>query len=138
MEYFQQGNKSEEMAGKSSQSVKASHRFTHSSRCFLIPLNSSSPDLSLSPQSRPSRMSGGDYRRRGFDRKDSKISKKQKLILSAEEKLESKLGYDLFSEGEKRLGWLLTFSSVSIDFTYTHSCVFALQFQLELKQLNLT
>lgn len=65
-------------------------------------------------------MSGGDYRRRGFDRKDSKISKKQKLILSAEEKLESKLGYDLFTEGDKRLGWLLTFSSVSIDITYTH------------------
>ncbi|KAK1354606.1 DNA polymerase epsilon catalytic subunit [Heracleum sosnowskyi] len=71
-------------------------------------------------------MSGGDYRRRGFDRKDSKISKKQKLILSAEEKLESKLGYDLFTEGDKRLGWLLTFSSSSWEDEETrkvYSCV---------------
>jgi DNA polymerase epsilon subunit 1 len=32
---------------------------------------------------------------------------------TAEEELESKLGFDLFTEGDKRLGWLLTFSSVS-------------------------
>ena len=54
----------------------------------------------------------GDNRRR-VDRKDTRISKKQKLILSAEEKLETKLGFDLFTEGEKRLGWLLTFATVS-------------------------
>lgn len=54
----------------------------------------------------------GDNRRRA-DRKDTRISKKQKLILSTEEKLETKLGFDLFTEGEKRLGWLLTFSTVS-------------------------
>ena len=35
------------------------------------------------------------------------------MIRSAEEELEAKLGFDLFSEGEKRLGWLLTFASVS-------------------------
>ncbi|MFS7937449.1 putative DNA-directed DNA polymerase [Helianthus anomalus] len=53
-----------------------------------------------------------DNRRRG-DRRDTKISKKQKLILSADEKLESKFGFDVFTEGDKRLGWLLTFTSVS-------------------------
>lgn len=53
-----------------------------------------------------------DNRRRG-DRRDTKISKKQKLILSADEKLESKFGFDVFTEGGKRLGWLLTFTSVS-------------------------
>lgn len=57
-------------------------------------------------------MNGGDNRRR--DRRDLRSSKKQKkLIRSAEEELESKLGFDLFSEGEKRLGWLLTIASVS-------------------------
>ncbi|XP_051120943.1 DNA polymerase epsilon catalytic subunit A-like [Andrographis paniculata] len=56
-------------------------------------------------------MNGGDYRRR--DRRDSRISKKQKLILNAEEQLESRLGFDLFTEGERRLGWLLTFASSS-------------------------
>ena len=55
-------------------------------------------------------MNGSDNRRR--DRRDTRISKKQKLILSAEEQLESKLGFDLFTEGDKRLGWLLTFASV--------------------------
>lgn len=62
-------------------------------------------------------MNGGDNRRRDQwdSRRDSRISKKQKLILSAEEKLESKLGFDLFNEGEKRLGWLLTFASVSLS-----------------------
>jgi DNA polymerase epsilon subunit 1 len=53
---------------------------------------------------------------RKWDRKDNRISKKQKLINTAEEELEAKLGFDIFSEGEKRLGWLLTFSSVSIKF----------------------
>ncbi|TYH16062.1 hypothetical protein ES288_A05G088900v1 [Gossypium darwinii] len=55
-------------------------------------------------------MNGGDNRRP--DRRDLWRSKKQKLIRSAEEELESKLGFDLFTEGEKRLGWLLTFASV--------------------------
>ncbi|KAL6577446.1 DNA polymerase epsilon catalytic subunit A [Orobanche minor] len=69
-------------------------------------------------------MNNGDYRRR--DRKDTWISKKQKLILNAEEQLESKLGFDLFTEGDKRLGWLLTFASSSWEDRETHkvySCV---------------
>lgn len=53
----------------------------------------------------------GEGRRR--DRRDPRSSKKQKLIRSAEEELESKFGFDLFSEGDKRLGWLLTSSPVS-------------------------
>lgn len=57
---------------------------------------------------------GGDGWRR--DRRDTRISKKQKLILNAEELLESKLGFDLFTEGDKRLGWLLTFASVRLAF----------------------
>ncbi|KAL4591685.1 hypothetical protein LXL04_004655 [Taraxacum kok-saghyz] len=67
----------------------------------------------------------GDNRRR-VDRKDTRISKKQKLILSAEEKLETKLGFDLFTEGEKRLGWLLTFATSSWedqDTQKVYSCV---------------
>lgn len=51
--------------------------------------------------------------RRRWDRQDGRRTKKQKLIRSAEEELEAKLGYDLFSEGDKRLGWLLTFASVT-------------------------
>lgn len=68
-------------------------------------------------------MNAGDFRKQDY-RRDSRISKKQKLILTAEEKLESKLGYDLFTEGDKRLGWLLTFASVS------HFSLFTLQFPL--------
>ncbi|KAI3783594.1 hypothetical protein L1987_42678 [Smallanthus sonchifolius] len=66
-----------------------------------------------------------DNRRRGGFR-DAKISKKQKLILSADEKLESKFGFDVFTEGEKRLGWLLTFTSSSWedqDTQKVYSCV---------------
>ncbi|KAL0460774.1 UNVERIFIED_CONTAM: DNA polymerase epsilon catalytic subunit A [Sesamum latifolium] len=69
-------------------------------------------------------MNGTDNRRR--DRRDTRISKKQKLILNAEEQLESKLGFDVFTEGEKRLGWLLTFASSSWEDQETHkvySCV---------------
>ncbi|KAI5666605.1 hypothetical protein M9H77_16458 [Catharanthus roseus] len=69
-------------------------------------------------------MNGSDHRR--WDRRDTRISKKQKLILNAEEQLESKLGFDLFTEGDKRLGWLLTFSSSSWEDQETHrvySCV---------------
>ncbi|KAK8480739.1 hypothetical protein V6N11_073191, partial [Hibiscus sabdariffa] len=69
-------------------------------------------------------MNGGDRR---LDRRDLRRSKKQKnLIRSAEEELESKLGFDLFSEGEKRLGWLLTFASSSVedsDAGKVYSCV---------------
>lgn len=53
----------------------------------------------------------GEGRRR--DRRDPRSSKKQKLIRTAEEERESKFGFDLFSEGDKRLGWLLTSSPVS-------------------------
>ncbi|XP_061359270.1 DNA polymerase epsilon catalytic subunit A-like [Gastrolobium bilobum] len=66
----------------------------------------------------------GDGRRR--DWKGTRISKKQKLIRNAEEELEAKLGFDNFSEGEKRLGWLLTFASSSSEDEDTHkeySCV---------------
>ncbi|KAI3461306.1 hypothetical protein Pfo_017969 [Paulownia fortunei] len=69
-------------------------------------------------------MNGGDNWRR--DRRDTRISKKQKLILNTEEQLESKLGFDLFTEGDKRLGWLLTFSSSSWEDREAHkvySCV---------------
>ncbi|KAK8967425.1 DNA polymerase epsilon catalytic subunit A [Platanthera guangdongensis] len=51
---------------------------------------------------------------------------KQKLRLSAEEVLESKLGFDLFTEGEKRLGWLLTLAPSSWEDQDTqkiYSCV---------------
>ncbi|KAF7823259.1 DNA polymerase epsilon catalytic subunit A-like [Senna tora] len=68
-------------------------------------------------------MSGGSRR---WDRRDPRRSKKQKLIRNAEEELESKLGFDLFSEGEKRLGWLLNFSPSSWEDEDTHkvySCV---------------
>ncbi|CAH9070869.1 unnamed protein product [Cuscuta europaea] len=67
---------------------------------------------------------GGDSRWR--ERRDTRISKKQKLILNAEELLESKLGFDLFTVGDKRLGWLLTFASSSWEDQETHkvySCV---------------
>ncbi|RWV88938.1 hypothetical protein BHE74_00048220 [Ensete ventricosum] len=40
---------------------------------------------------------------------------KQKHRLNAEEVLERKLGFDLFAEGDKRLGWLLTFSPSKFD-----------------------
>ncbi|KAI8552261.1 hypothetical protein RHMOL_Rhmol06G0253100 [Rhododendron molle] len=49
----------------------------------------------------------GEGRRRGGgggDQRDLRLSKQQKLILTAEEQLESKLGFDLFSEGDRRLG----------------------------------
>lgn len=54
----------------------------------------------------------GDNRR--WDRKDSRRSNTQKVVKTAEDELESKLGFGLFSEGETRLGWLLTFASVSL------------------------
>jgi DNA polymerase epsilon subunit 1 len=47
-------------------------------------------------------------------------------VNTAEDELESKLGFGLFSEGETRLGWLLTFSSSSWEDRDTgkvYSCV---------------
>ncbi|XP_062083133.1 DNA polymerase epsilon catalytic subunit A-like isoform X2 [Humulus lupulus] len=66
----------------------------------------------------------GDARK--WDRRDFRNSKKQKFIRSAEEELEAKLGFDIFSEGDKRLGWLLTFASSSSedqDTRKVYSCV---------------
>lgn len=54
----------------------------------------------------------GDARRRDL-RDFGRSSKKQKLIRNSEEELDLKFGFDLFTEGDKRLGWLLTFASVS-------------------------
>ncbi|OIT28308.1 PREDICTED: DNA polymerase epsilon catalytic subunit A-like [Nicotiana attenuata] len=68
---------------------------------------------------------GGDNRRRDW-RDTTRISKKQKLILSSEEQLECKLGFDVFTEGDKRLGWLLTLASSSWEDQETrkvYSCV---------------
>ncbi|XP_050369951.1 DNA polymerase epsilon catalytic subunit A-like [Argentina anserina] len=70
-------------------------------------------------------MSGYDSRKR--DRQNSWSSKKQqKLARTADEDLESRLGFDLFSQGETRLGWLLTFASSSCedqDTRKVYSCV---------------
>ncbi|KOM50575.1 hypothetical protein LR48_Vigan08g140200 [Vigna angularis] len=55
----------------------------------------------------------GDGRRR--DRRDTRAPKKRKLNRNPEDELEAKLGFDLFSEGEKRLGWLLTLASSSVQ-----------------------
>lgn len=53
----------------------------------------------------------GESRKR--ERRDSWNFRRQKQQQrSAEEELESKLGFDLFSEGDKKLGWLLTFAPV--------------------------
>lgn len=60
----------------------------------------------------------GDNRR--WDRKDSRRSNTQKVVKTAEDELESKLGFGLFSEGETRLGWLLTFASVSLHRTLSY------------------
>ncbi|CAA0178621.1 unnamed protein product [Arabidopsis thaliana] len=79
----------------------------------------------------------GDNRRR--DRKDTRWSKKPKVVNTAEDELESKLGFGLFSEGETRLGWLLTFSSSSWEDRDTgkvYSCVdlyFVTQDKMELE-----
>ncbi|KAG0453682.1 hypothetical protein HPP92_024986 [Vanilla planifolia] len=66
---------------------------------------------------------GGRRRERSNSRRNAS---KQKLRFSAEEALESKLGFDQFTEGEKRLGWLLTLAPSSWenqDTFKTHSCV---------------
>ncbi|OAY51429.1 DNA polymerase epsilon catalytic subunit A [Manihot esculenta] len=67
----------------------------------------------------------GDARRRDL-RDFGRSSKKQKLIRNSEEELDLKFGFDLFTEGDKRLGWLLTFASSSWEDQETrkvHSCV---------------
>lgn len=51
---------------------------------------------------------GGNWRRSG-----SAKAKEQRLRLGAEELLESRLGFAPYTDGERRLGWLLTFSPVS-------------------------
>ncbi|XP_068664091.1 DNA polymerase epsilon catalytic subunit A-like isoform X2 [Aristolochia californica] len=65
-----------------------------------------------------------DGRRR--DRGNLINNRKQKLFRNATEELEGKLGFELFTEGDKRLGWLLTFASSSWedqDTNKTYSCV---------------
>ncbi|XP_050220537.1 DNA polymerase epsilon catalytic subunit A-like isoform X2 [Mercurialis annua] len=69
---------------------------------------------------------GVDNRRRDRNNNFNRNSKKQKFIRNAEEELDSKFGFDLFNEGDKRLGWLLTLSSSSWEDQETrrvHSCV---------------
>ncbi|CAN6479373.1 unnamed protein product [Victoria cruziana] len=66
----------------------------------------------------------GEGRRR--ERASARSQARSKLLRNAEEELEAKLGFDLFSEGETRLGWLLSFSSSSLehqDTGKTYSCV---------------
>ncbi|KAL8140374.1 hypothetical protein V2J09_006395 [Rumex salicifolius] len=58
-------------------------------------------------------MNGGGRRR---DRRDDRSSNwRKKPVTNVEDELESKLGFNLYSEGDKRLGWLLTFASSSIQ-----------------------
>lgn len=63
---------------------------------------------------------GGRGRSRGGATNNNKMRR------TAEEDLEGKLGFELFTEGEPRLGWLLTMSSSSFedqDDNKTFSCV---------------
>ncbi|KAF1884802.1 hypothetical protein Lal_00028689, partial [Lupinus albus] len=86
------------------------------------------PRLTVKPPISSSRTMNGTGNRR-WERRDNNNnggSNKQKLIRSAEEELESKLGFDIFSEGDKRLGWLLNFATSSSEDEDTHkvySCV---------------
>uniref|UniRef100_A0ACD5XVC0 Uncharacterized protein n=1 Tax=Avena sativa TaxID=4498 RepID=A0ACD5XVC0_AVESA len=87
-------------------------------------------------------MSGGDGRRRrplvggggggggagswGGRRSGSSAAKEQRLRLGAEELLEGRLGFLPYTEGDRRLGWLLTFSPSSWEDEDTgkiYSCV---------------
>ncbi|WVZ75286.1 hypothetical protein U9M48_023358, partial [Paspalum notatum var. saurae] len=64
---------------------------------------------------------GGNWRRSG-----SAAAKEQRLRLGAEELLESRLGFAPYTDGERRLGWLLTFSPSSWedeDSGKIYSCV---------------
>ena len=48
---------------------------------------------------------------------------RSKVRRNAEDAVESKLGYEVFREGEPRLGWLITVSPVSqAEYTRTHMC----------------
>ncbi|XP_058067456.1 DNA polymerase epsilon catalytic subunit A-like isoform X2 [Magnolia sinica] len=67
----------------------------------------------------------GESRRRDRGGSSRKFAK-PKHIRTAEEELEAKLGFDLFTEGEKKLGWLLSFTSSSWedqDDNKIYSCV---------------
>ncbi|GMH11122.1 hypothetical protein Nepgr_012963 [Nepenthes gracilis] len=62
------------------------------------------------------------------DRREERSSRRRRklVVRNAEEELESKLGFDLFTEGDKRLGWLLTLTSSSLrdqDSDKVYSCV---------------
>ncbi|GAB2214864.1 hypothetical protein Drorol1_Dr00019229 [Drosera rotundifolia] len=68
-----------------------------------------------------------DIRKR--DRRDNNrfsSNRRKVAVRSAGEELEAKLGFDLFTEGDKRLGWLLTVASSSLqdqDSGRVYSCV---------------
>ncbi|GAB2215494.1 hypothetical protein Droror1_Dr00019881 [Drosera rotundifolia] len=68
-----------------------------------------------------------DIRKR--DRRDNNCfssNRRKVAVHSAGEELEAKLGFDLFTEEDKRLGWLLTFASSSLqdqDYGRVYSCV---------------
>ncbi|KAI4373579.1 hypothetical protein MLD38_011693 [Melastoma candidum] len=74
-------------------------------------------------------MSADPRKRERWDHRNPRKAKqkKQHLLRTAEEELEAKLGFDVFSEGESaRLGWLLTFASSSCNDSETgkeYSCV---------------
>ncbi|KAG2570106.1 hypothetical protein PVAP13_7KG000681 [Panicum virgatum] len=64
---------------------------------------------------------GGNWRWSG-----SAAAKEQQLRVGAEELLESRLGFAPYTDGERRLGWLLTFSPSSWEDEDTgkiYSCV---------------
>nr|CAD1820134.1 unnamed protein product [Ananas comosus var. bracteatus] len=68
----------------------------------------------------------GEGRRRERFGAARNASSKQKIRLGAEEVIESKLGFALFTEGERRLGWLLTLAPSSWEDQDTgkiYSCV---------------
>uniref|UniRef100_J3LD65 DNA polymerase epsilon catalytic subunit n=1 Tax=Oryza brachyantha TaxID=4533 RepID=J3LD65_ORYBR len=69
---------------------------------------------------------GGGGARGGGWRSGSSAAKEQRLRLGAEELLESRLGFAPYTDGERRLGWLLTFSPSSWEDEDTgkiYSCV---------------
>ena len=58
---------------------------------------------------------------RGSRGRGRRGTKNNKMRYTVDKDLESKLGFDLFTEGEPRLGWFLTMSSVS----YLNSTTFS-------------
>eukprot|EP01018_Ginkgo_biloba_P017404 Gb_06608 [translate_table: standard] len=69
---------------------------------------------------------GGRGRGRGRRGGSTRRGGRDKIRRTAEEELEAKLGFDLFTEGEPRLGWLLSLASSSFedeDNDKTFSCV---------------